>query len=102
MENINTPDAPPQLTSPIQDDVLLEMQKLRAELVTLNAQNIFGLHRILLRTLFMQFLRGTAFSLGGIVGVAIVLSISAYFLSKIDFIPILGDWAKLITEHTKK
>ncbi|HQQ63842.1 MAG TPA: DUF5665 domain-containing protein [Pseudomonadales bacterium] len=102
MEKNSTPEKSVKPTNPIQNDVLLEMQKLRAELATLNAQNIFGIHRIALRTLFMQFLRGTAFGLGGIVGVTVVLSILAYFLSKIDFLPVIGDWAKAIAAEIRK
>lgn len=102
MDKAENPEAAANENNEIGKLLLEELQKVHAELVVQNAHNVFGWHRLMSRSLLMQFLKGTAFGLGGIVGVGIVISALAYFLTKIDFIPIIGDWAKLIANEIKK
>jgi len=40
-----------------------------------------------------QLYRGLAFGLGSVLGATILVSVAAYLLAQIDFIPIIGDWA---------
>lgn len=46
-----------------------------------------------------QFLRGLAFGLGSVVGATVLVSVLAYSLSQIDFIPIIGDWAVQLADE---
>jgi len=49
------------------------------------------------KLILYNFLGGIFWSLGVIIGAGLVFSIIAYFIGKIDFIPILGDFlAKVI------
>jgi hypothetical protein len=82
--------------------LLEELRRVHTELALQNTYHVFGLHKLLPKILLMQFLKGTAFGLGGVIGVAIVVSVMAFFLSQIDFIPIVGDWAKLIANEIKQ
>ncbi len=50
-----------------------------------------------------NFLGGIAWSLGTIVGAAIILGALGYALSKVDLIPLIGSWiAQIIQEATSK
>ncbi|EBA04354.1 hypothetical protein RB2150_07623 [Rhodobacterales bacterium HTCC2150] len=44
-----------------------------------------------------QLLRGLAFGLGSFLGATIVVSSLVYVLSFIDFLPVIGDWARQIS-----
>ncbi len=81
-------------TTAVGKQLLLELQKIREELAILNSHNLFGLHSLMPKALAMQFLKGTAFGLGSLVGATIVLSALLYFLSQMEVIPLLGDWIK--------
>lgn len=49
--------------------------------------------------LLFQFLKGAAFGLGSVLGAGIVLSVVAYLLSQIQFVPIIGELIKQILEQ---
>ena len=51
------------------------------------------------RILMLQFLRGTAFGLGRVVGATIVVYILSVVLSKMEFVPILGDLIERILQE---
>ncbi|MEL6914881.1 MAG: DUF5665 domain-containing protein [Pseudomonadota bacterium] len=51
------------------------------------------------RMMQAQFLRGLAFGLGSVVGATFLVSVLAYMLSQIDFLPIIGEWATLIAQE---
>lgn len=51
------------------------------------------------KLLFVQFMKGAAFGLGSVIGAGIVVSILAYLLSQIEFIPILDGWIKNILQE---
>lgn len=65
-----------------------------------NLQNHFAMRSMSSRFRMMQaqFLRGLAFGLGSVIGATILVSITIYLLSQIDFIPIIGDYAQQIIE----
>lgn len=80
-------------------DEMTEIEALRREVERLNDQRFFRDMRSTRRMLFLQLLRGMAFGLGSVLGASIVVSIVAYILAQVDFIPIIGDWAAEIARQ---
>ena len=79
-----------------------EIKKLSEAIKSLNNNNIFKIYNSTKKILFISFLKGLASGLGWIIGATILVSILTFALSKIQFIPILGEWvSKLITEIRK-
>lgn len=74
-------------------DPTSEIAALRKELALLNQHRFVRVHNSLPRLLMFQLLRGLAFGLGTVIGATILVSMLGLFLSNIDFIPILGEWA---------
>ena len=70
-----------------------EIRALRRELATLNRHRFIRVQNSLPRLVLFQFLRGLALGLGTVVGASVLVSVIAFFLAQIDFIPIVGDWA---------
>ncbi|AJE45149.1 DUF5665 domain-containing protein [Celeribacter indicus] len=78
------------------DDLKSNIKDLRDEIARLNNHRFIRIHNSTLRLVWFQFLRGLAFGFGSVVGASIVVSIVAFILNQIDFVPIVGDWAKQI------
>ncbi len=76
-----------------------EVAALRAEVARLNAHRFIRLHNSLPRLVAFNFLRGLAFGLGTVIGATILVSFLALVLSRIDFIPIIGEWAAEIARQ---
>ena len=76
-----------------------EVAALRAEVARLNAHRFIRLHNSLPRLVAFNFLRGLAFGLGTVIGATILVSFVALALSRIDFIPIIGEWAAEIARQ---
>jgi hypothetical protein len=70
-----------------------EIRALRAELALLNSHRFVRVHNSLPRLLAFNFARGMAMGLGTVVGATLLLSVIAWSLSQIEFLPIIGDWA---------
>lgn len=79
-----------------QDDWHNDLASLRAEVARLNSHRFIRMHNSTPRLIWFNFLRGLAFGLGSVIGATVLVSVLIYFLRGIDFIPILGDWAKEI------
>ena len=86
------------VNEPNQSDLAAEMASLKAEVVRLNKNRFVRLHRSIPGMFFAQFLRGLAFGLGSVVGATILVSFLVYALSQINFIPVIGEWAKDISD----
>ena len=54
------------------------------------------------KMLLDNFLGGVVWSLGVWVGSAVIIGILLYFLSKIDLVPIVGDFVSSISEYVAK
>lgn len=76
-----------------------EIELLRKEVATLNAHRFVKMHNSLPQLITFRFLSGLAFGLGTVVGATILVSLLALFLSNIDFIPIIGEWASEIARQ---
>jgi hypothetical protein len=81
------------------DDLKSEIAGLRAELERLNGNRYVRIHNSIPRLLAFQFVRGLALGLGTVIGASVLVSILAYFLAQIDFLPIIGDWAAQIADQ---
>ncbi|MGC9369114.1 MAG: DUF5665 domain-containing protein [Paracoccaceae bacterium] len=85
------PDNPDDAT-----DLVKELHALRTELARLNRHRFIRIQNSTWRMMSQSFLRGLSMGLGTVVGATVLVSLIVYFLSQIDFIPIVGEWAKQI------
>jgi len=98
--------APEPAAAPAETAALAaEIAALRAEVTRLNANRLFRIQNSYLRLLGFQLASGLALGLGTVLGATILVSIMAYFLSQIELMPIIGDWAaeilRLIEERRR-
>jgi hypothetical protein len=70
-----------------------ELVALRRELQRLNNHRFIKIHNSWWRLVMFQFVRGLALGLGTVVGASILVSVVGFLLARIDFIPIIGEWA---------
>ncbi|GGE53489.1 DUF5665 domain-containing protein [Actibacterium pelagium] len=82
------PDENPDLTQ--------DLRALQEEVQLLNQHRYLRIMNSTPRMLWFSFLRGLATGLGTVVGATFLVSVMLYFLSQIELIPIIGDWAKQI------
>lgn len=71
-----------------------ELKEIRKTLDKLDQHRLVKIYNSVWRLLWFQFLRGMAFGLGSVIGATLVVSILISLLSQIEFIPIIGEWAK--------
>lgn len=83
------------------DGVEQELRALREEIERFNGHRFVQVQNSLGRMLFQALLRGMAVGLGTVIGASILVSVLVYILSQIDFVPVIGDWAKEIAEEIK-
>ncbi|MCL6282968.1 DUF5665 domain-containing protein [Ruegeria sp. 2012CJ41-6] len=83
------------------DGVEQELRALREEIARFNAHRFVQVQNSLGRLLLQALLRGMAVGLGTVIGASILVSVVVYVLSQIDFVPVIGDWAKEIAEEIK-
>ncbi|MEJ2037076.1 MAG: DUF5665 domain-containing protein [Maritimibacter sp.] len=76
-----------------------ELTRLSAALDRLNNHRYFKLQSSLWRVALFNLTRGLAFGLGSVVGATILVAILIKLLGSMDFIPVIGDWAKQIVEQ---
>lgn len=77
-------------------------QNLRLEIERLNDSQFMRMHNSVLHLLSIQLLKGLALGFGTVLGATLLVSVAVVFLTKIDFIPIIGDWAMQIAEQMKQ
>ena len=80
------------------DDINERLDKLTAELETLNKHRFIRINNSLWRLILFQFTRGLAFGLGSVLGASILVSILVWWLAQFEFIPIIGDFAKQLID----
>lgn len=78
------------------------VQRLVQEIERLNTHRFVTLHNSPLKLILFQFFRGLAFGLGTVLGATILVSLLAWWLAQIEFIPIIGDWAVRIVDEIEK
>ncbi len=78
-----------------------EIAALRQEIARLNRHRFIRIHNSTPKLVWFQFLRGLAFGLGSVLGATVLVSVAVFMLSKIDFVPVIGDWARLIVDEIR-
>ncbi len=83
------------MTSPEElQDLKQEIRALRNEVKRLNDHRFIKVQNSTRRMLTFQLLRGLALGLGTVIGASVLVSVLAFFLAQINFIPIVGEWAQ--------
>lgn len=82
-------------------ELTAELAALRGEIARLNARRIVTIQDRPIRFLAMQFARGLAFGLGSLMGATLLVSVGIYFLSQIELIPIIGEWASRLADEMR-
>lgn len=77
------------------------LQDIHTQLEKLNSHAFVRAYNSKRRMLGFQFLRGMAFGLGSVIGATIVVSIVVSALAQIEFVPIIGEWARQIIEEVQ-
>lgn len=90
-------DAADGATDP--QDVRGELRALRREVARLNGHAFIRMHESLPRVLAFNFARGLVFGLGTVLGATVLLSVVAWSLSQVEFLPIIGEWAAEIARQ---
>ncbi len=85
--------------SPPRDPLAEEIRALRREVEVLNGHRFIRVQNSLGRALAFQFMRGLFLGLGTVIGASVLVSVLAYTLSQIDFLPIIGEWAADFAEE---
>ena len=80
------------------DELENEVRQLREEIEGLRAHKFLKVYDSIPKFMAFNFLRGVMVALGGVIGATVVLSMLVWSLSQIEFIPIVGDWARQIAE----
>jgi hypothetical protein len=97
---------PDQPTQPVMDRLLEEM--LRSTQATERHLHKLSTHKLMAdygstkRQLFMQFMKGAAFGLGSVIGATVFVSLIIYLLSQVAFLPIIGEWIKVLMDEIHK
>lgn len=78
---------------------MAELAALRQELDLLNNHRFVRAHDSWFGLVGFNFLRGLAMGLGTVIGATFLVSVAVYFLSQIELIPIIGEWAKMIAQE---
>jgi len=76
-----------------------EVRALRQEMTLMRQHRMFVLYQSVPRVLLFRFASGMAVGLGTVIGATVLLSLIAWTLSNIEFIPIIGEWSVLIAEE---
>ncbi len=79
-------------------DLATEIRALRRSVDTLNGHAWIRVENSLPRLLWRQLLKGLFLGLGTVMGASVLVSVVVYFLTRIDFIPIMGEWGKEIAD----
>lgn len=87
---------------PSDPDLTREVAALRTELERLNSHRFITIQNNPLRLLGFRFAAGVATGFGTVVGATILVSIAAYLLAQIDFVPIIGEWAMRIADEIQQ
>ncbi|MCI2394875.1 DUF5665 domain-containing protein [Aliiroseovarius sediminis] len=76
-----------------------EVRDLRTQVERMNNHRFIRLHDSVWKLGLFQLYRGLAFGLGSVLGATLLVSVLAFILASIDFVPVLGDWAKQIIDE---
>lgn len=81
-----------------EDEIAREIRELRKAIDKLNDQKFMRMHSSWMRFIWTSIVRGLFVGLGSVIGATLLLYFVIQFLSNIDFIPIVGEWAREIVD----
>ena len=85
-----------------QQSVVNKLADIHRQLERINAHPFLKSWASTPRMLMLMFLKGAAFGLGSVLGASLFLSMIMYFLSYVEFVPILGEWVSEIIQEVQK
>lgn len=83
-------------------EILQSTQGAERQLQKLNRHKLITAYDSTSHLLFIQFMKGAAFGLGSVIGASVVVSLIIFLLSQVAFLPIIGEWVKVIMEEIHK
>ena len=78
------------------------IEKLQKTIKIFSQHNFFTMYESIWSIIFFSLIRGLASGLGWVIGATLLVSILTFFLSQIEFIPIIGDWVSRLIEQIQK
>ena len=75
------------------------IKQLEKAIKELKDHYLFRMNSSLSKTIFFSLVRGLSFGLGSVIGATILVYILILFLSQIEFIQIIGEWAARLIEQ---
>ena len=75
------------------------IKQLEQAINDLKEHYLFKMNSSLSKTIFFSLIRGLSFGLGSVIGATILVYLLILFLSQIEFIPIIGEWAARLIEQ---
>lgn len=79
-----------------------DLRAVRRELELLNSHRFIRMHNSALKLIGFNLMRGLAFGLGTVLGASVLLSLFAWSISQIEFLPIIGEWATEILRQIEE
>ena len=76
-----------------------ELRALRQEVSRLNGLAFVRIHNSIPKLLGYSFARGLAFGLGTVLGASLLLSVVAWSVAQVEFLPVIGEWAAEIARQ---
>ena len=77
------------------------LQRLEQAIVDLKNQNFFFIYNSIWRIIVVSLIKGLASGLGWIIGATLLVSVLTFFLSQIEFVPIVGDYVSRVIMEIK-
>ena len=81
------------------EDIRLALARLTQEVERLNTHRFVTLHNSVWRLLGFSLMRGLAFGLGSVLGATLLVSMLVWWVGQIEFIPVIGEWARQIVDQ---
>ena len=75
------------------------IKQLEQAINDLKEHYLFKMNSSLSKPIFFSLIRGLSFGLGSVIGATILVYLLILFLSQIEFIPIIGEWAARLIEQ---
>ena len=75
------------------------IKQLEQAINDLKEHYLFKMNSSLSKSIFFSLIRGLSFGLGSVIGATIQVYLLILFLSQIEFIPIIGEWAARLIEQ---
>ena len=75
--------------------------RLEKAIIELKDQNFFFIYNSIWRIIGVSLIQGLASGLGWIIGATLLVSTLTFFLSQVEFVPIVGEWVSRVIQEIK-